>query len=323
MPSTRAHVGWVIVLLSLALVVSLSTKLAEVPGLGDKMAMIATALSLLLSILAIVYAFIANSSLSSSVGSVKAAGDNINRDAGSLQAAAQAMSREVQNLPKLVEQIQTKVDSGLAVSNQVMKSTAEQLTSVASQIGAITNTLSSTAGDMKAQSAAFPGLIENLGGRIDQRLDKTESLLRERQERSAGTPATQVSQQAPKVPDEIVQRLLDTGSIYGGFVFIVFAEVAARGLKQVAVKDIRAATGVTFSDDYVLGYSIASDAMGIIDIQSNDAIYTVKYLHPVIKNEARARFLGLVQKKDKKRQDEYLGWLTKLDAYLQTLAKAK
>jgi hypothetical protein len=321
MSSARAHVTWVISLLVVLLLGVLSVRFSDVPNFYDKLAILATGLSVVLALLAIIQGSISNASLSNSIGTVSASSTDLSRSTGDLRTASDQIKREIEALPKLLDQLQRGVEDKLRENSESFRSASTKLNDVVVSITDVTKGLEIATSSIRDQTQTLPFLLDNLGGRLGQQLEQTQQLIRDQgPPKAAATPATSVD--PASVPDSLAKRFLKYSSIHGGFMTLAFAEAKARGLTKIDFRKLTAAVDSALDVEYLFGYAIASSAVGIMSISVNSHVYTIKDLHPVVQKEARPAFIAALNRKDtEKEKARFTSWIDKLDTFLSTTAK--
>lgn len=309
MSCARAHVTWVISLLIVLLIASLSFQLAEITQLADKIAVAANALSVVLALLAIIYAFISNSQLSKSLGSVTGTAAELNRATTDLKSTSDQIRRESEALPKLVDHLQAGFNERLTATVDSLKDASGKLANSVDRVTEVTSTV-------QAHAQTLPDLFKAFGGRLDAHMEETRQLIRERQAGQALSGGVQAEQSQPAIADDLVVKYLRRGSVTGLFFLVVLSEVHKRKLGRVNLNEVREATGASLDDDYIWGYAVASNAIGLLSVSHpDDDVFELRSAHPVILAETRDRFVEVAGKREK-RKDRYSAWLTQLDSYL-------
>jgi hypothetical protein len=172
---------------------------------------------------------------------------------------------------------------------------------------------------MQAQAQALPEHFAAIGGRLDAHMERTTQLLKERQAGAVSEAPAIGAEAEAAVPDELARRWLNRGSLTGVFLGVIFSEAFSRNMKKIDLAAVRSATGASLSGEYLWGYVVASNSVGIMDVvHEDDDKYEINSVHPLLVADTRSRFMQLAERREK-RKERYLAWLTKLDTYLSSI----
>lgn len=113
--STRAHVAWTIGVLVVAIAILISVQWSRYPNFIDRMTFAATIVSILLAVLAIIYAFYSNDSIANSVGKLTSSADTLAQNTEKFYAALKALEEKVGVIPESLIAVTRGIE---ALSNQ-------------------------------------------------------------------------------------------------------------------------------------------------------------------------------------------------------------
>jgi hypothetical protein len=109
MNSSRVHVTYIIGILVSIIILLLTVKWAAIPDLVAYITFALTLTSLVLALLAIVYAFFSSASAGQQIATLRNASDELSRTAGAIGASAAELQNRVASIPPLFEEVGNKV----------------------------------------------------------------------------------------------------------------------------------------------------------------------------------------------------------------------
>lgn len=123
----KIHAFYVVAILLVVIIGLATSRWGDNPKLVEYLNFAATLTSLVLAVLAIVYAFLSNASISNSVAEIGEAAKGIAKVAGDVSGASTALSAKIDSIPPQLETVTNKVNELLLTSGSVGIDSAERL----------------------------------------------------------------------------------------------------------------------------------------------------------------------------------------------------
>lgn len=125
------NLRWIVGILAAIVIALLTAMWAKVEIVNDHISFAATLMSLLLAVLAIVYAFVSNSQFSNNISALLAAANKTTGAAQNINSAAERLEEIVAQLPSSIARVEQKIDSAHQAITQKFSEPPPQRTAAA------------------------------------------------------------------------------------------------------------------------------------------------------------------------------------------------
>jgi hypothetical protein len=295
-PATvKLHFYYIVGMLLTIIIALLSVRLADLDRIPDYISVAGNLTSLVLAILAIVYAYFSNFSLTESLANFSGLSSRISD-------AAKEVSDSSKGATRSSAEIASRTTELVQVSTTVARTMAE--------LSEMARLVERSSAELRNHAATFPSFFEDLGRKIED----TQTLVKTsygKVESSAPIINSQSSTQSQVMADESYgEEVLRRSSPAGLLFFYACSKSLATGkvLHTKLVSDFLKNDPVNF---YAWAWLVCSRATGILRTDVNDLEkVTVVAMNPAIAKGAREAFLT---RSDDATKTEYAEALVKVD----------
>jgi hypothetical protein len=286
----RLHFIYCSVILVLVIIAIATDRWTLQPKFTEFLSNAATMTSLVLGLVAIFYSFIANDSLSKSLGSIG------------------TVSEEVKSSR---EQIARQITAGEQTTKAAERS-AILIESASTTIGSNLSTLSETLSAIQQHTEFLRGSL----GDLPSRLEKMETKLIDATKSLGTKPSQQLTSAGTNSIDPaLVQSFLATSSLAANSLSYACVLAHTTG-KNLVISDFCKAIDSKL-ENYLNGFLACMDSVQLVDtlpIDGSERTYKIAAVHPALTQTARDYFIGFIDRQYKgKNQPVYDRWKTAFD----------
>lgn len=268
-----------------------TAKWTELPKFTDYLSTAATITSLVLALLAIIYAFISNDSLSQATGVVSEAANE-----------AHEATTKISVLLSAVE----------SLTNGSTK-TNEHLSLILSDLKAQLSSLDATAETLGTQASAIAGVLPEIPRGLD-------ALGRRLEEFAQATPTGEKKEGEQPVAEEIVNALAQLCVEQASAAGLILMHALNLSNQKNKSFDLKTFTSNFSTGDYMHGFFVALSSLDMIDYEKGEKNTTVTVTRcPPAFSEARNAFLRKVEKQtSSKTKQDWINVLSQVESAFQT-----
>lgn len=289
----KVHFTYIVSILLCTIILVATSNWTDRDNFTDYLTNAATFVSLVLGIVAIVYSFIANSSLSKSLGSITQVSEVVQDSKSQISQFVSESSANTEMLKIVSDSFETKVQSLMSSLITISERTGTLLNAV-NPISAQLDKLSEQVDKANSTTAIKMGANDN----IQTKVNDADAL------------------------EEYHDNFLRWSSLSGLFLLYACSK-AIKADKEINLTDFKTITGT--SPEYARGFLVASTPAAIVnattDVKSDDVIAQVQFVSEKVSKsiyELSLKSINNVFKDDGSAQDRYHEALKNIEVFFDT-----
>lgn len=285
---TKVHFTYIVIILVAIIVVLLTVQWGGISNLASYLNFALGVASLLLAVIAIVYAFFANNAFTQTVAKLDSAATIIKEETGDLEKAVQGMQTQLVEIPNALNVLKDQV----AKTQDSFNSAASKLDSATTTIKDQTGSLEIAVSGLQSQIKEIPVALRGLEGQVT----KTHALV----EQASKQPKIETALPTKNTSVEeyqalVVDAFLETTS-WSGIKVVYLCYLALKKKKDFSLKEWAV---IDENYDYSYGFLVAASCAGLIDYEMKDEKFTVTGIRNRLLETIRAEIDKRVKSNEK------------------------